>query len=173
MEVFSTDPDADADEPRKRSNVRLQFYLSGQVARKIEHVGTIFGHPTGKAAAFLLDGASGCERQAGAMLVERLRARAETVADDTLSRTRLFGGAVEEIVLLQVPLAAHVADRIGRIAREQEITRAKACALLLDRAVDDPLWIVDLVRSRLVEALSKLPSTENKPRKAPPTTKPR
>jgi hypothetical protein len=165
--------DFDQTEPVRRSNVRLQFYLSGHIAKKIEDVGAIFGHPTGKAAAFLLDGASGCERRAGAMLVERLRERGNNPVGDAKPAGMLLGPAPEGIVLLQVPLAAHVADRIGRIASRQDITRTKACALLLDRAVDDPGWIVDILRSRLFEVLSKPPSTENKPRQAASASKPR
>jgi hypothetical protein len=156
----------------KRSSVRLQFYLSGDVAKKIEHVGAIFGHATGKAAAFLLDGVSGCEQQAGAMLVERLRERRHVAAADSQRAGSVFAPTREHIVLLQVPLAADVADRIGRIASRQELTRTKTCALLLDRAVGDPGWIVDILRSRLFEVLSKPPSTENKPRRpAPPPDK--
>jgi hypothetical protein len=156
----------------RRSSVRLQFYLSGDVAKKIEDVGASFGHATGKAAAFLLDGVAGCERQAGAMLVERLRRRSDVAAADSQRMGPVFAQPRDQIVLLQVPLAAHVADRIGRIASRQELTRTKACALLLDRAVDDPDWIVDILRSRLFEVLSKPPSTENKPRRLAAPEKP-
>ena len=146
--------------------MRLQFYLRRDVARKIEHVGNVLGQPTGKAAAFLLDGASGCERQAGDVLSECVRERRDEAQLDRPPVVRLFGAPPEEVVLLQVPLAVDVAERIGRIARQQALPRAKACAWLLDRAVDDPLWIVDIVRSRLVAALLKPQTTENKPRLA-------
>ena len=102
----------------------------------------------------------------GILLTECVRQRREEAAADAPPVVRLFGAPAEEIVLLQVPLAVDVADRIGRIARQQALTRAKVCAWLLDRAVDDPLWIVDIVRSRLVEALLKPQVTENKPRLA-------
>ncbi len=103
----------------------------------------------------------------------RQRERVDESAAHAPPVVRLFGQPAAEIVLLQVPLAVDVADRIGRIARQQDLTRAKVCAWLLDRAVDDPLWIVDIVRSRLVEALLKPPSTENKPRLQARQTKPR
>jgi hypothetical protein len=161
----------DDEAPARRGSVRLQFYLSGHVARKIEHVGAVFGHPTGKAAAMLLDGASGCERRAGDVLVERLRVRSERAESPAPRVSAMPGLARDDVVLLQVPLATAVADRIGRIARQQELTRAKVCALLLDRAVDDPLWIVDIFRSRIVAALTAPAVAADST--VPPTRRPR
>ncbi len=114
--------------PGKRGSVRLQFYLRRDVAKKIEHVGNVLGQPTGKAAAFLLDGASDCERQAGDLLSACVRERRDEAQVDRPPVVRLFGAPPEEVVLLQVPLAVDVAERIGRIAREQALPRAKACA---------------------------------------------
>jgi hypothetical protein len=135
--------------------VRLQFYVSGEVAEKLERVGAMLGHSRGKAAAFLLAAASETKRQATQEIVRRLTEAENSPPRGSRSRGMPVGDRPASIVLMQMPLETRVARRIEWLAKKNAVTQARVCAWLLDRAVRDQQWIANLVNTRLLKALAE------------------
>lgn len=63
--------------------MRLQFYVTEELASRVERVGALLGHPKGRAAAFLLDNASQIESRAIAAIES---APASCIAGDSTAK---------------------------------------------------------------------------------------
>jgi hypothetical protein len=137
----------------KADNVRLHFYVSKQLAERVEHVGTMLGHAKARAAAFLLDNASQVESLAIAAIDERL----ETPNQTAPARATKSEDASGEIVLMYVRLEPAVAERIERLAKQRNLSLSRVCAWLLNRAAVDDRWIIEVVQARLTQALTTTP----------------
>jgi hypothetical protein len=137
----------------KTDNVRLHFYVSKQLAERVEHVGTMLGHAKARAAAFLLDNASQVESLAIAAIDERL----EIPSQAAPVRATKNEDASGEIVLMYVRLEPAVAERIERLAKQRNLSLSRVCAWLLNRAAVDDQWIIEVVQARLTQALTTTP----------------
>jgi hypothetical protein len=137
--------------------VRLHFYVSKQLAERVEHVGVMLGHAKARAAAFLLDNASQVEGEAIAAIDRRIEMTAATTARSAKNGVRAHDEPCDEIVLMYVRLEPGVATRIERLAKKRNLSVSRVCAWLLSRAADDDQWIVNIVQTRLSEALAKPP----------------
>jgi len=138
-----------------RSNkVRLHFYVSKQLSERVERIGAMLGHPKARAAAFLLDNVSQVENHAIAALDRRLDSPPVKAIGPTLAAQSPEGEA-DEIVLMYVRLESHVAERIELLAKKRALSQSRVCAWLLARAVSDEKWIVNIVQTRLAQALAR------------------
>jgi predicted transcriptional regulator len=135
--------------------VRLHFYVSKQLSERVERVGVMLGHPKARAAAFLLDNASQVESHAIAALDRRLDAPSVKATILPKPVDRPAEDESDEIVLLYVRLESHVAERIEELAKKRALSQSRVCAWLLARAVEDEKWIVNIVQTRLAQALAK------------------
>jgi hypothetical protein len=144
--------------------VRLHFYVSKQLAERVEHVGAMLGHPKARAAAFLLDNASQLEGEAIAAIDRRIAMAAMINARMAATGIRAQAEPSDEIVLMYVRLESGVAARIERLAKKRKLSVSRVCAWLLSRAADDDKWIVSIVQARLSEALAR-PSQNGSTRK--------
>ncbi len=143
---------------QQSDTVHLQFYVSQDLAEKVDRVGALLGQARSRAASFLIDHASRGEALTASSLGTR------PAADHPAAKAMLTGKiARKDVVSLKLRLDTQAAHRIHTLAKRQSVSRARLCASLLYRAVEDHAWIVELVSARLVTALANPPRDGDRP----------